>query len=119
MPEPAEPLKSSLKTVDHPDGGAGTAAGAAVVRAAADGATAPVAALADEPEGSAAAITARTDPAIATASSLPLGRQALERLPPWRLRSCRTCSDTPAISRPPNPLLIEHNRKVSYYVHRT
>src|ERR1700728_3431011 len=27
MPDPDEPVKSSLKTVDHPDGGAGTAAG--------------------------------------------------------------------------------------------
>src|SRR5579859_4468073 len=33
-PEPAAPLKSSLKTVDQPDGGPGTAAGAATAVAA-------------------------------------------------------------------------------------
>ncbi len=31
MPDPDEPLKSSLKTVDQPDGGPGTAAGTAAV----------------------------------------------------------------------------------------
>src|SRR5215469_17348473 len=30
MPEPEEPLKSSLKTVDQPDGGAGTSAARAL-----------------------------------------------------------------------------------------
>jgi hypothetical protein len=37
---PAGPLKSSLKTVDHPDGGPGTAAGARAAAEAEDPATA-------------------------------------------------------------------------------
>ena len=44
MPDPAEPLKSSLKTVDQPDGAPGTASGAATAAGAAGAATAAEAA---------------------------------------------------------------------------
>src|SRR6202167_2714662 len=55
---PAAPLKSSLKTVDHPDGGPGTAAGAAATADAAVAATAEAAADAPGAAGARAAAEA-------------------------------------------------------------
>src|SRR5277367_3820496 len=71
-PDPAVPLKSSLKTVDQPDGGPGTVAGSAT--AAAEAAAEMVAgAAAAEAAGTAAAATTITGAMMASAS-LPLGR---------------------------------------------
>src|ERR1700728_1961844 len=63
MPDPAAPLKSSLKTVDQPDGGPGTAAGAAATAGAALAAGA-ARAVADD---AAAAVSAMTGAMTASA----------------------------------------------------
>jgi hypothetical protein len=70
-------LKSSLKTVDQPDGGAGTVAGAS---ADLDAVGLTVAAR-DELLGTVAAASAITGAMMANASvSLPLGRHLVARL---------------------------------------
>src|SRR5271170_1394859 len=91
-PEPAVPLKSSLNTVDQPDGGPGTAAGAACAACAAGAATA-------EAAGSVAAVKATTGVTIANAKARPPGRQRCMA----RLRACGTCGDMPVMCRPPYP----------------
>jgi len=93
MPDPAEPLKSSLKTVDQPDGGPGTASGAAFK---ADAAGATVLASAGA-VGIMAAATATTGAMMASVSP-PLRRHLVACLP---IRMTRW--DMPGISRPPLP----------------
>jgi hypothetical protein len=66
MPDPDAPLKSSLKTVDHPDGAPGTAADA-------------------ETAGTMAAANAMAGATMASAST-PLGRHLMAR---WRIRMTR------------------------------
>ena len=87
MPDPAPPLKSSLKTVDQPDGGPGTAAGAAT----------EVAAASDDAAGTVAAATTITG-AMSASARLPLGRHLVARL---LIRVTRR--NIPGISRSPNP----------------
>ena len=69
MPDPAAPLKSSLKTVDQPDGGPGTAAGAA---------TAPGVPWRRRDVRHLAATTAMAGAMMASASP-PLGRHLVAR----------------------------------------
>src|SRR5712691_2449015 len=69
-PEPAAPLKSSLNTVDQPDGGAGTALGAASARRAVDAAGVVTEAAA----GSVAVVNAATGAAMASARLRRPGR---------------------------------------------
>src|SRR5215469_13443021 len=76
-PDPAAPLKSSLNTVDQPDGGPGTAARA-------------------EAAGTVATVSAITGATMANAASRPLGRHRVARL-----RARITYCDIPGISRPP------------------
>ena len=83
-PVPAAPLKSSLNTVDQPEGGPGTAAGAASAANRAPVEEAPAAAAAGPAAGSRAMRGAPT--AAMTASRRPrrreafsLGRNALDR----------------------------------------
>ena len=71
MPDPDAPLKSSLKTVDQPDGGPGTAAGAAAA-AAGDAARA-------EAAGTVAPVTTMTGTMMASASP-PFMRHLVARL---------------------------------------
>jgi hypothetical protein len=100
-PDPAAPLKSSLKTVDQPDGGPGTAAGAAAV---ADAAWAAGAARA-EADGTVAAVSAITGAMMASART-PLGRQLVARL----LTRVARC-DVPGMPGLLNPLLRVVDRK--------
>src|SRR5579863_1116236 len=86
-PDPDAPLKSSLKTVDHPEGGPGTVAGAAT--AAADVAAAGAASA--EAAGTVAPVTAMTGAMIASASP------SLRRHLVARLQIPVTCSDTPGM----------------------
>src|SRR5689334_13278614 len=73
-PEPAAPLKSSLNTVCQPDGGAGTARGAAAVAGAATAKGAAAAAAAGS-----VAVSARTGTAAASAAIRLQGRRRTAR----------------------------------------
>src|SRR5579863_4978722 len=125
-PEPAGPLKSSLNTVDHPDGGAGTAAGAASAPRAADtagpvraaasvlaagAAWAAGAATAAEAVGSAAAVNTATG--APTPSTSPQRRDHHRRMAD--LPAGGTCREMPVMTSLRTPLLGPgDNRKVSY-----
>jgi hypothetical protein len=77
-PDPAAPLKSSLKTVDQPDGAPGTAAGASA-EVAASGRTWPASAVVPCVVAVTRAVTAAR---AASASVRPtLGRHLVARLP--------------------------------------
>jgi len=95
---PAEPLKSSLKTVDQPDGGPGTAAAAAAAAGAASA----------EAAGTVAPVTAMTGTMMASASP-PLRRHLVARL-----QITVTRSDTPGMYPTPNARSKGSNRKPSY-----
>jgi hypothetical protein len=98
-PDPAAPVKSSLKTVDQPDGGAGTAAGATAEVAAA----VFIKAAEDEAPCDVAATTATADTIAAKASaSPPLRRHLAARL---RLRVMRC--DLPGIPGLLTPPLVD------------
>src|SRR6202041_3030940 len=107
-PEPAAPLKSSLNTVDQPDGGAGTASGAVSAPGAesavnptcpADVTTAvgAVDAATAEAAGSVAAVNATTGATIMRDTARPPGRQRSMA----RLKACGTCGDMLVMSRSP------------------
>jgi hypothetical protein len=93
-PDPAEPLKSSLKTVDQPAGGPGTAATAATDA----GAAGPAGAARAEAAGTVAAASAITGAMMRNASP-PLGRHLMARS-----RTLMTHCDLPAYPGLLNPL---------------
>ena len=102
MPVPDEPLKSSLKTVDQPDGAPGTVAGFTTA-----GAAFAAGAARAEADGAMAAVNAMTGAMMASAST---PRSAIEwRAYPYVLRVA-ICQACPASS----PLLGLINRKLSY-----
>src|SRR5690349_1802958 len=108
-PEPAAPLKSSLNTVDQPDGGAGTALGAAsapravaVARADCAGAAACAAgAAAAEAAGSVAVANAATGAAMVSARLRRPGRHRCLA----DLTACGVWNEMPGMTSLPTPPL--------------
>jgi hypothetical protein len=88
---PAAPLKSSLKTVDHPDGGPGTAAVAAVAAGAAVARPAAGVRAAAEAEGPEAAVSATIQPTAAPSAISRRARRRDQFLAAGKaLRACRS-----------------------------
>src|SRR6202035_5632777 len=91
MPEPAAPLKSSLNTVDQPDGGAGPAAGAAIAAPAA-GARADAGTRADTGAavaasaagGAAIVVSAKVQPAATASAASRRARGRDQALTAWK-----------------------------------
>jgi hypothetical protein len=98
---PAGPLKSSLKIVDHPGGGAGRA-GEAVSRAAAEAATGAPPARGEPPARDAGACAAAADPA--RAAPVPgLARPVCTADPAWAAGTMASANADPRMSRPRLP----------------
>src|SRR5690348_6837101 len=118
-PEPAAPLKSSLNMVDQPDGGPGTAAGAASApRAAAEASPACAAAAAAtvgaataaEAAGSVAAAVATTGTVMVSASFLaPGGHRRMADL-----TAGGTCNEKLVMTSLPHPAPWARNKQEGF-----